>query len=182
MSIPLLKDPEKVHDLTDDLESMYWTMVYVALKRFTPPDHKFPQNLFSDEVTDHPDGRRRGGDQKKQLLLTNRLDKWEFSSGVVKGLLQECRDAWRSYHALEDPSQPPADGEVPPEPVSDPRYWIGKCASALDRLDGKPNPQLAGKKRKFCEARAPGDESDTKDLRRSKRLKLLRMRLVKSAG
>ncbi|KIP02472.1 hypothetical protein PHLGIDRAFT_79080, partial [Phlebiopsis gigantea 11061_1 CR5-6] len=32
MSIPLLSKPEKLHDIADDLESVYWVLLYGAMK------------------------------------------------------------------------------------------------------------------------------------------------------
>jgi hypothetical protein len=68
MSIRLLTNPRTPHELFDDLESVYWTMLYGAFHRFRHK-RRINMNMFSDTHFEQ-DGDITGGDLKLSALLT----------------------------------------------------------------------------------------------------------------
>lgn len=73
MSIAMLSDTSKSHEILDDLESMYWTFLFSALHRF--PHEGSPDMGMFDEAFPHRDaagvtGKMKGGSRKKVLLLS----------------------------------------------------------------------------------------------------------------
>ena len=48
MSILHLQDPDKVHELVDDLESVYWACLYGSIKLFAGRGGYYPMNIFND--------------------------------------------------------------------------------------------------------------------------------------
>ena len=46
MPIALLQNPAKVHDIADDLESLFWVFTYGALTRFALPDQDRLTDVF----------------------------------------------------------------------------------------------------------------------------------------
>ncbi|CAL1708930.1 unnamed protein product [Somion occarium] len=86
ISILLLRDPKKGHDVHDDLESSFWVLLYVSL-------HYFPHNLgpafdagFFDEYKEQPD--LRAGDGKIRPL--GGFEKAGFLNYTLQDIIWEC--------------------------------------------------------------------------------------------
>ncbi|KAI0087092.1 hypothetical protein BDY19DRAFT_995175 [Irpex rosettiformis] len=71
MSIAMLRNPDKVHEILDDLEAIFWTFLYATLHRFRHTS-TFNIEAFSwweDEQCDGaPTGRVLGGQLKNEAL------------------------------------------------------------------------------------------------------------------
>jgi hypothetical protein len=67
MSIRLLQNPRTPHELFDDLESVYWTMLYGAFHRFRH-SQRIEMDMFS-ETSFEEDDNVAGGDRKLLSLL-----------------------------------------------------------------------------------------------------------------
>ncbi|KAI0771348.1 hypothetical protein BC629DRAFT_763524 [Irpex lacteus] len=71
MSIALLKDPSKVHEILDDLEALFWTLLYRALHRFEYTG-AFSISIFNyrrfELLNGVPTGRIVGGSEKGGAL------------------------------------------------------------------------------------------------------------------
>ena len=109
MSIKLLRYPERLHEVHDDLESVYWVLAYTALHRFkqTGPT-KFNMRCFSEMDFSSPSGEFsfvKGGVSKTIVLLDRRLATIEFSSLPARGVLSELTFLFAGYSIYL-----PADG------------------------------------------------------------------------
>lgn len=67
MSIALLKDPSKAPEILDDLEALFWTLLYTALHRFEYTG-AFSISIFNyrrfELLNGVPTGRIVGGSEK----------------------------------------------------------------------------------------------------------------------
>ena len=109
MSIKLLKYPERLHEVHDDLESVYWVLAYTALHRFKQSGRtKFNMRCFSEMDFSSPSGEFsfvKGGVSKTIVLLDRRLATIEFSSLPARGVLSELTFLFAGYSIYL-----PADG------------------------------------------------------------------------
>lgn len=140
MSIPLLMDPNHIHDIAEDLESLYWVFLYGILKLFAVP----PQTGLLFEVLDHKmvdaSGQRTGGNLKAELLNGAILRRTQFTSENLRGLVEELTTGWWSYHRVvaEDPwleTQPVVKAMCMQmlNLVVKPEYWVDHFATALQQ-------------------------------------------------
>ena len=97
MSILLLRDPEKLHDLPDDLESLFWVMVFCALQWFLPSKRTHPMAMFEEEKLDE-EGRTVGGVEKSITILGGTLYLETFTCPTLQKLIHECAQCWMEYH------------------------------------------------------------------------------------
>lgn len=139
MSIPLLRDPEKLHDLVDDLESLFWVLIYGTAKRFLQPGQRFDKDMF-DQQTKDTKGRTVGGARKHTALLGGWLLKTRCTCTALQQLMFQCGKRWLEYHMYKQ-EWPPLDEKTKeelkgiPSLVSDPSFWMEKFASALRQTD-----------------------------------------------
>ena len=133
MSALLLQEPDKVHTIVDDLESVFWVLVYGALRRFAEPDQYLPMELF-DEVKYDRAGRRLGGTTKQVYVICGNLLRLKFSARPLQKLVHECNECWSEYHMGILPRREKERTErqrsmlvSAPEPA----FWLEKFASVL---------------------------------------------------
>ena len=105
MSVALLKNPRKVHTLADDLESLFWALVYLALHFVAHSDGKIlinnsvfgpgPERVFSGEVTKNDAGGKTG------LLMNGTLNEFPFRCEPFQRLISEFSLCLHTVHGLE---------------------------------------------------------------------------------
>jgi hypothetical protein len=95
MSIRMLKDPRSPHELFDDLESVYWTMLYGALHRFRH-SQKIDMDMFS-QASFRKEGVFSGGNDKLlALLMMNSL--LTFECRPLKALFVSLSKTLYAYY------------------------------------------------------------------------------------
>lgn len=199
MSSRLLEEPNKPHELSDDLESVFWVFCYAALKRFATPIKRLPFDIFDDAGPNRDGGRRTSLDLRQ-------LSRVVYSSKAIQEMVANCEHWWWGYyHALTGLRMQRMQllHEIPEEIMKmldlavKPSFWIEKFAAALAKCDTRPpsppyQPSQHDKTndssteqddtetrhaRQFYVASWPGkrkrkgDEEAAQPLRRSKRLK-----------
>ena len=98
MSYPLLSDPGKVHDITDDLESVFWVLLFCAMHYYSLPDQDIPMDVFDYQSIDE-DGRRTGGNFKAAWVFSSsQLLDLRLTSADLHHLLRESQKCWLQYH------------------------------------------------------------------------------------
>ena len=201
MSIRLLQDPNKAHELLDDLESVFWVLVYGALKRYLSPNQPSItglMNMFDEERVDQ-DNIIIGGQGKANCLWAGRLQHAQFTCASLQGLVHECATWWGMYHRAVDGAR---DVDIPATKAKimgtldlapRPSYWIGKFAKALAQASEARASEPAGGtshgatdgsrrlaphslrsaslKRSAADAQMLDDDDAVPAVRRSKRLK-----------
>ncbi|KIP08542.1 hypothetical protein PHLGIDRAFT_12541 [Phlebiopsis gigantea 11061_1 CR5-6] len=142
MSISLLSKPDKLHDITDDLESVYWVLLYGALKMFASADQDLPLNVFDWHGIDR-DGRRIGGRFKQAWIYnSDRLFALGLTSTALQELILESQRCWfMFYNVRDDLMSLDGLGDLRDrmtktlEQAPDPSFWIDKYAAALRSLE-----------------------------------------------
>ena len=141
MSCALLQDPEKIHDILDDLESAFWVMVFCALQWFLPPGQICSLAMFDEEKVDDK-GRTVGGVEKFVTLFNGLLYLKKFTCPILQELIYECAQSWGEYHLArrDDPrilkfiSESSRDRvKRMLESASQPVFWKELYMSALDK-------------------------------------------------
>ncbi|GJE91967.1 hypothetical protein PsYK624_081190 [Phanerochaete sordida] len=142
MSIRLLDDPSRIHELVDDFEAVFWVLLFVALKRFAPPDTPFPASLFHQRARDK-EGRSIGGAEKRTYISGAFFRHVGVGGDVLRSLIRDCGEPWlifyMSFMPFSDP--PPALLQTFAETaksVASPSFWLEKFAAALAKL---PEPE-----------------------------------------
>lgn len=149
MSIPLLENPKKVHDIVDDLQSIFWVLIYGALKHFTLPDQSLPMEVFSHQTIDRK-GRRFGGRWKLSSIALGSFRNLDYSSAALKNLVSKSDLVWRDYHAgINGARQFASDEKLHAEimegmeSAKKPSFWVEAFATALSELDAEHELQRA---------------------------------------
>ena len=96
MSIAMLEDPFKVHDILDDLESIFWSLLYGAIKYFSGAikvDTK--AFFFQSEVEINGKLCLVGGDSKGRLLESAALTNMAFDCAPLRELISHLSRVWR---------------------------------------------------------------------------------------
>ncbi|GJE92007.1 hypothetical protein PsYK624_081600 [Phanerochaete sordida] len=195
MSSRLLLSREKAHDISDDLESVFWVLIYCSLKYFARPEHNVTVEIF-DHIALDSQGNRVGGTYKSGSIDSNRLWKVEYTSSVLQDLIKRSNKAWQRFDTVYYDSPvchlPTAPGVSVQQWLEDgksPAFWAALFAKALDDYDAildfipatprlkdvhRPQPlaprRARGRKRKARGEEDAGDEPP-QPLRRSKRLR-----------
>ncbi|KAI0087887.1 hypothetical protein BDY19DRAFT_1057943 [Irpex rosettiformis] len=156
MSIGLLQNPKKAHEILDDFESIFWTKLYGALHRFKhtggidmgvfTENHPKVDAGYTDLVV--------GGDRKYTILAMFPLAV-KFSCKPLQTLLKRIARAIKDYYdakyrlssaedaAANDPDEDQDDDlsearemfEMQHAKLSDPKFWKSTFKLALDRKD-----------------------------------------------
>ena len=138
MSIPLLRDPDRLHDLVDDLESLFWVLVYGALKRFVRGDPRYSMRMFDGETRDEM-GRLVGGVQKYSALWSGAFLRQEYVCPSLQRLIHVCAARWNEYQLLKR-SAPELDEDTVARLKSildlacQPSFWMEKFVTALEQV------------------------------------------------
>ena len=141
MSFLLLQDPEKLHDMLDDLESVFWVTAFCALDRFLRPNRIGPMTMFDEERVDD-EGRTVGGLEKSVTMLTGTLCLKKFTCPTLQELIYECSQFWAECHlaSRDDPRffKHVSEGirdrmRKTLDSASQPVFWSDLYASALKK-------------------------------------------------
>lgn len=100
MSIALLKNLTKAHDILDDLESCFWVLIYAVL-HFFANDNTIDPEVFDKQVKKVVGNciQLTGGSLKSHLLQDEfRTFAWECEP--LHDLLHKLRDIWKEYYTL----------------------------------------------------------------------------------
>ena len=106
MSIAMLEDYRKVHDLLDDFESTFWSLLFGALKFFAGKvTLKLSAFYWYDDIEDE-DGNKRwvGGSLKRSLISGKDLrgPQVQFECMPLRALIAEFSKIWKMYYIAED--------------------------------------------------------------------------------
>ncbi|KAI0079083.1 hypothetical protein K474DRAFT_1618198 [Panus rudis PR-1116 ss-1] len=98
MSSELLIHPEKNNDIFDDLESMFWVLVYTAAQYFKHMGW-FPMHIFRERLEQQ--GRdNTGGSGKRDFLIEGRT-RAKFCCPGLQDTIESLLNVWRQYHQRE---------------------------------------------------------------------------------
>ena len=143
MSIAMLEDPFKTHDILDDLESIFWSILYGAIKYFSGTV-TFDMKAFFSQSEIEINGRLHvvGGGMKKGLLESTSLTNIPFDCAPLRELISHLSRVWRKYYrARVDVSEAPSNEEARQEyetqreKLSKPAFWLDIFDQLLKRSD-----------------------------------------------
>lgn len=134
MSCQLLLDPDRLHDIVDDLESVYWVLIWASMPRLLLSNQIFPQDAF-DEVDVDSEGRTVGGNLKQTYILFHTYARLRLSSKPVEKLVRLCNRCWHCYHTVichpdDEGSQDEPQAMFPK--VKLPSFWLAQFSSILE--------------------------------------------------
>lgn len=139
MSAFLLQDPDKTHDLLDDLESVFWVMAYGALKLFAQPGQQLLLRVFDEQLVDDR-GRCIGGQGKEVSIL--KFARVTYTSEILQAVMRDFCKSWWKYHMarrddpfLEDLKVQDADVMKILDLAADATYWAEKIARLVQTVD-----------------------------------------------
>lgn len=148
MSIPLLRDPDRLHDLIDDLQSHSWVMIYGALKRFLWDGRPDFLGIFDAQARDEED-RIVGGKDKYAAIRAGTLGSLQYKCPTLRLLIRMCSRPWYKYQlAIKggpdrreydphdyDPEEMTMERLKPMLDLApQPSYWIEKYVVALEEI------------------------------------------------
>lgn len=142
MSIAMLQDPFKPHDILDDMESIFWSLLIGAAKYFAGKIQISMEDFFYQK-TKLIDGRLYvvGGNLKRDLLADD-LSDMPFDCVPLRDLITRLSNIWRNYYRIRSDVKPTStDSEAQAEfkqlreQLSKPAYWIAIFDEALARKD-----------------------------------------------
>lgn len=144
MSVPLLSVPSRLHDIADDLESVFWVLMFGALKYYAAPGQHFPSYLFNHYRTDGQ-GCRVGGLHKEDWVRDRGIiDKLRLTSEILHALIYKCCASWFLHYSVfrfPSGSDDIAYFDVAylskAGLVADPSFWIEKYSAALSSVDSQ---------------------------------------------
>ncbi|GJE92088.1 hypothetical protein PsYK624_082410 [Phanerochaete sordida] len=166
MSIKLQENLDREHDILDDLESVFWVLLFAAAERFSAGPPHVDRDLF--ENSEDGPGPDASASCRRVAIVCNRIHAAPFTSAPLQSLIKECSLTWRKYQIGIDDSSPEyrerpyirAALESAPKPA----FWLEKFAATLVDMPRTEALQSgSGTKRKVSDA--------LKERRRSKRLK-----------
>ena len=143
MSIAMLQDPFKTHDILDDMESTFWSLLMGAIRYFAGKIEFSIEDFFYQKYKPI-DGKRYvvGGDLKRVLLESSSLTNMPFHCAPLRNLITRLSNIWRKYYSLRSDAKPTFDDleaqeafKQLREQLSEPAYWIAILDEALKRED-----------------------------------------------
>lgn len=143
MSIAMLKDPFKIHDFLDDMESIFWSLLIGASKYFAG-NITVPFEVFFHEMPKTIDGKKYivGGHSKHSLLQDSFFSNMQFECAPLRDLITTLSRVWRKYYlAKAEFVDTPEDTEAHDtyhrmrDQLSQPAYWKAIFDQALKRED-----------------------------------------------
>lgn len=193
MSIRVLGSRDKVHDIADDLESVFWALVWCALKYFAPPGQVFPDDIFDYAIADSA-GRIFGGSTKAACIAEDRLTLLQFTSVPLARVVRDMSCHWfyfdLVYHRkpiCETMELSGLNTKAMYDNAVSPAFWAGQVAEGLadvEKLGTTPNSSLPNHAAARSEGGSPArgtkrkagnreeDSAESQQLpRRSKRLR-----------
>lgn len=135
MSILLLRNPKKQQDILDDIESVFWVIVYVAAKYFEG-DIQLDMTVFDQRENCMIDGEVHPvGGRKVHWLLFRSLEQLRFTCEPLGELIRDLAHEWGRFYLLHWMFDETEDSRVAFErkqdELSKPSFWIAKFDIAL---------------------------------------------------
>ncbi|GJE92002.1 hypothetical protein PsYK624_081550 [Phanerochaete sordida] len=142
MSIRLLENPLLTNEIVDDLESIFWVLLYSALEHFGLPDQNKLRVVFESRDLDGH-GNLIGGISKKGFLHPSDFKHLEFQDAILKDLVRDAARSWWKYHLVRRggagvPDSQKEDVVATFRRVVEPSYWVDLFAAALAKYPQTP--------------------------------------------
>ena len=147
MSVELLLCERTDHQLIDDLEALFWVLIYIALHHCKHGNRTILSdgNIFDGRVTRIREETGEvyvEGGRAKRALLDNLLD-FPFACQPLKGVSKELSSLWSQYHlyrsmARQIPEEV-ARMEKARKNLANPTWLAGKLAKALEQAGWLPD-------------------------------------------
>lgn len=135
MSSSLLRNPDKLHELVDDLESVFWVFAYGALKYYALPQVLVPLAIFDEEHADEH-GRAVGGRLKNASL--DQFPEIQYTSHAIKDLISDLSMSWFKFRIAQGGISRWGLGKAGKDDImrtlelaDKPCYWRDKFATVL---------------------------------------------------
>lgn len=139
MSIDLLDRSRRTHQLLDDLQSLFWVLVYVALHHCKHGNSYFLVGckLFDerDESLEADGPAHIGGSTKEKVLRRKQLQDISFVCEPLKRLITDLASAWAEYQHFQSEETTYAREAV--LKVSSPSWLRERLQEALDEKGWK---------------------------------------------
>ena len=141
MSTQLLSSPGKAHELCDDLESLWFVLLFESLHfvKHNKPDQIEMATLFDDHKVNSA-GVHVGGGGKRGLyhsgLLVNKMLKFECTPFTIL-----IRQIYQLFRSLEAHYVAQEDDAVPSDPVKKDVRKLESCAGIQDLLAAALNSE-----------------------------------------
>lgn len=99
MSIDLLENPAKLHDILDDMQSAFWSQLWGSVKYFAG-DVSFDMHMFFNrsKKTENSQQQWLGGDGKRSFLTRDFETNIQLKCTPFQNLLSELADTWNVYY------------------------------------------------------------------------------------
>ena len=126
MSTQLLASPGKVHELCDDLESLWFVLLFESLhfvKHNEPKDIRMAA-IFDQVYVDPKTGEHTGGDGKISLYSTNPLAELKFDSKPFTTLIRRIYLLFQSLNAYYVDKK---NKKIPSDSVKNDVRKLGSC-------------------------------------------------------
>lgn len=104
MSIGMLQNPRKAHDVLDDCESLFWAYLYGALHGYCHgTGHHIDLKMFDEQTTNerHP-SVKVGGQLKRAMLPLLAAGGLQFTSSALTDLVKSIAEHWNDLYILQD--------------------------------------------------------------------------------
>ena len=100
----LLQQPDKHHDILDDLEFCFWVRLYVSfihfeLERGVPKLQIF--NEYSDDIDEHGSCQTTGGDGKKSFFSSAKMDQYQWKCPALNSLIHKLTNTYQRLTYLQ---------------------------------------------------------------------------------
>ncbi|GJE92011.1 hypothetical protein PsYK624_081640 [Phanerochaete sordida] len=137
----LASDGVEINEHLDDLESIFWVLLYISLVRFAIPWNKMPLNVFG---VPGRDGWHDAGRAKRIHLYCSKSYRGRFTSNALAELLRRNENAWGDYYVFLE-ADAPSSTDPPRTPeelkradaVKQPLFFIEMLADAICQYDAE---------------------------------------------
>lgn len=104
MSIGMLQNPNKAHDILDDYESLFWAYLYGAVHGYHHnTDHNIDLKMFDEQTTnERRPSVKVGGQTKRAMLPLLAEGGLRFTSSALTDLVKFIAARWNSLYTLQD--------------------------------------------------------------------------------
>ena len=143
MAMDLLTGDRAEHALIDDLEAIYWVLIYCALHycKHGSPHFLAGSDLFdqtADDITQDYEVIARGGERKREYLSRNKLGKVSFEFSPLQAFARELNVKWAmhiSHKALAERQSAAEEYRRSCAELGNPDWWL-ECTSPPYRTSG----------------------------------------------
>ena len=142
MSIHILEKPHRRHTILDDIESVYWILLYCAVHwlRHSTQGFGFEIDMFDEETVRRLAGQpplSTGGTKKSAFLTKDFFKELQFDSKPLNDLLQQFGQQFKTIYLCEpsDEEDIRARGRAASERLADVTVVLEIFNAALRRTD-----------------------------------------------